>query len=228
MHRESRIGFKYVSLVAAALVLLLGLGVPGPVEAGITWIARAIDPALIANLRRDDHRLEVTLFGEQPPILTERLKREHRVSLSDEEIRKEVLAWVEKHKAEVGDTELELDKAWHGIHYLLTGSADPDGTAGSKAILGGEDIGPNRGYGPAQLLMPDEVREIAKLLTSLSEDDLRRRYSVSDMSRLEIYPRVWERECDGALRWLLSYYPELVRFYQRAAERGRAVILALT
>jgi len=30
--------------------------------------------------------------------------------------------------------------------------------------MGGEDIGPNRGYGPAQLLKPDEVRAIAQLL----------------------------------------------------------------
>jgi len=35
---------------------------------------------------------------------------------------------------------------------LLTGSVESNKTLASKVIMGGEDIGPDRGYGPARCL----------------------------------------------------------------------------
>src|SRR5438094_2973340 len=88
-----------------------------------------------------------------------------------------------------------LDKAWHGIHFLLTGSAEPNGSLASKVIMGGEDIGPHLGYGPAQLLTVQEVRDIAKLLQTETPDKLAARYEPAALARAGIYPDViWERE----------------------------------
>ena len=46
---------------------------------------------------------------------------------------------------------VDLDKAWHGVHWLLTGSAEESSGPASDAILGGEPVGEDLGYGPAQI-----------------------------------------------------------------------------
>ncbi len=53
------------------------------------------------------------------------------------------------------DEFLDLDKAWHGLHWLLTGTADDTDTPAGQAILGGTEIGEDKGYGPSRLLRPD-------------------------------------------------------------------------
>lgn len=39
---------------------------------------------------------------------------------------------------------------------------------------------------------------------------------------------IWERDGDEALQYVLEYYTKLVAFYKRAAQRGQAVILAIS
>lgn len=183
-----------------AVALLLSLGLSTASWAGMRWSARAIDPALIEILRRDDGALREMLIGAASATAGTPV-----------------------------DTQVDLDKAWHGIHYLLTGSALPDGTLASKVIMGGEDFGPILGYGPAQLVRPAEVRAIAQLLEKTTPDSLRKRFDPKEMTREEVYPGViWEREGEEALRFLLSYYTQLVSFYKHAAERGQAVIFLVS
>jgi hypothetical protein len=205
------------------------LGIANLALAGMTWSARAIDPSLVGALKKNDELLDQTLFGDQPPLFTEKLNKDHRVDFSDPRIRDEVQAWAAKRKVEVGDTEVDLDKAWHGIHYLLTGSVESNKTLASKVIMGGEDIGPDRGYGPAQLLKAAEVKAIAKLLDETTPEMLRARYKPREMTRAKVYPDViWERDGEEALQYVLEYYTKLVAFYKRAAQRGQAVILAIS
>lgn len=124
---------------------------------------------------------------------------------------------------------MDLDKAWHGIHFLLTGSVEPNGTLASKVIMGGENIGPDRGYGPAQLLRPAEVKAIAQLLEQTTPEMLRKRFKPKEMTQSGVYPAViWERDGDDALSYVLDYYKKLVAFYRLAAERGQAVICVLS
>jgi hypothetical protein len=211
---------------------LLLLGVANPSFAGMVWTARAIDPSLISAIKSDNQLLRETLFGEPPKAFTEKLKKGGHVEFGpnqNQELMNELKAWAEQRKAEVGDTEVDLDKAWHGIHYLLTGSPEPNGTLASRVIMGGEDIGPDQGYGPAHLLKPDEVKAIAHLLEQTTPEMLRERFKPKEMTRADVYPTViWEREGDEALEYLLDNYKNLVAFYKRAAERGQAVILAIS
>jgi Domain of unknown function (DUF1877) len=215
-------------LVAIGSLLLLGLA--NPSFAGMVWTARAIDPSLVSAIKTDNQLLRETLFGEPPKALTEKLKKEGQVDLgANRELMNELNSWAEHRKAEVGDTEVDLDKAWHGISYLLTGSAAPNGTLASKVIWGGEDIGPDQGYGPAQLLAPEEVKAIAQLLEQTSPEMLRERFKPKEMTRAGVYPGViWERDGDEALKYVLEYYNKLVAFYKRAAQRGQAVIFAIS
>ena len=42
---------------------------------------------------------------------------------------------------------VSLDKAWHGLHYLLCGKLEPAPGPLGQAVFGGSEIGENRGYG---------------------------------------------------------------------------------
>jgi hypothetical protein len=57
-----------------------------------------------------------------------------------------------------GPTEdgLNLEKSWHVLHYLLTGKAEKAPPPVGNAVLGGQDIGGDRGYGPARFLTPQQ------------------------------------------------------------------------
>jgi hypothetical protein len=126
------------------------------------------------------------------------------------------------------DRSVYLDKAWHGIHFLLSGSAEATKTLASKVIFGGESFGPDQAYGRAQLLTSAEVKAIAKLLTKLTPELISARYNPQALEKAEIYPSIiWVREGPEALKYVLQFYKPLVEFYQRAAERGNAVIFVV-
>src|SRR5208283_579544 len=44
--------------------------------------------------------------------------------------------------------DLSIDKAWHGVHYLLCGRAVPGSDLASQVVMGGTDVGDDLGYGP--------------------------------------------------------------------------------
>ena len=120
---------------------------------------------------------------------------------------------------------LEVDKAWHGIHYLLTGVAEGGPEPQSLAVFGGEEFGPEVGYGPARFLSPDQVRRVAESLATITPEALAQRFDAKDMEAQQIYPDViWVRDGQAALDYALDNYQPLRVFYRDAAARGDAVI----
>lgn len=127
-----------------------------------------------------------------------------------------------------GDSEppnsIEIDKAWHGIHYLLVCTSEGGPEPLGLAVVGGEEFGPEVGYGPARFLTPMQVRDVSKALSALSPQELATRFDPKDMEKKEIYPTIWVRDEEEALAYLLEYYDPLVVFYRDAASRGDAVL----
>lgn len=128
-----------------------------------------------------------------------------------------------------GDSEppnyIDLDKAWHGIHYLLTGQAEGGPEPHSLAVFGGEEFGPEVGYGPARFLTAEQVSKVADALSQISPEALAERFNPKDMEAKEIYPDViWVRDGQEALDYALEGYQQLQVFYRDAASRGEAVI----
>lgn len=120
---------------------------------------------------------------------------------------------------------IDLDKAWHGIHYLLTGQANGGPEPQSLAVFGGEEFGPEIGYGPARFLTAEQVRGVAEVLAELSPEILTQRFNPKDMESKQIYPEViWVRDGEEALDYVLDSYQQLQVFYRDAASRGEAVI----
>ncbi|WP_028102033.1 YfbM family protein [Pseudoduganella violaceinigra] len=120
---------------------------------------------------------------------------------------------------------VDIDKAWHGIHYLLTGTADGGSPPLSLAIIGGDEFGPDMGYGPARFLTAAQVASITDALEGLSAESLSARFDPQDMGRQQIYPdSIWVRDGAVGLEYLLEYFEVLRTFYRDAASRGDAVI----
>jgi hypothetical protein len=125
--------------------------------------------------------------------------------------------------------QLNVDIAWHGIHFLLTGEAWGGAPPLGLAILGGREIGPDLAHGPARYLMPDEVKAVSQALAGLAGPQLTARYDPAAFEKAKIYPiEIWERDEPDALELLTTYFEELVMFYRDAAARGDGVLQHLT
>ncbi|GGO02819.1 YfbM family protein [Saccharibacillus kuerlensis] len=124
--------------------------------------------------------------------------------------------------------ELDLDKSWQGLHYLLCG--DPYGGEGPlfDALMGGRPL--NEGEEEDMIvryLTPDQVRDVAEALESIERKDLARGFEPDDMNESGVYPAPdWNEE--GELDYLLDYYEPMRNHYRSAAEAGEGMLIYVT
>jgi uncharacterized protein DUF1877 len=133
----------------------------------------------------------------------------------------------------LGDGEgkaIDVDKSWHGMHYLLTrsgeaGSPPLDFLLGGGRTVGDEDVG----YGPAWVFTAAETRGIAAAVAAVSDEELRARYDPSAMDAADVYPsRIWVRDGDEALDYVMEYITMLRGTLAEAVEKNRGLMLTLT
>jgi len=125
----------------------------------------------------------------------------------------------------------DLDKAWHGLHYLFTGTAWEGDPPLNFLVTGGQQVGEEDvGYGPARAFMSDEVKRIHAAVHALSPEGLRARFNPSKMKKLEISPDIWDRDPadDDTLGYLLENRGPLLNFLDAAVrdELGMLVVLS--
>jgi hypothetical protein len=124
--------------------------------------------------------------------------------------------------------ELDVDKAWHGLHFLLAGSAWEGSFPLNFIVADGEEVGDDLGYGPARGLTSTDVSNIDAALELLTRDELARRFDAQRMTELQIYPDGWSDDPDGELDYLLEYYADLRAFVRRTSEQGHALLVYLS
>lgn len=127
-----------------------------------------------------------------------------------------------------GHDELEIDKAWHGLHFLLTGTAWEGAFPLNFIATGGQEVGDDLGYGPARALTSAEVQKVDAALEPLTRAEPGRRFDAARMTELEIYPFGWSDDPDGELEWLRDSYAELRAFVRRTAKRRSALLVYLS
>src|SRR5262245_53105613 len=127
-----------------------------------------------------------------------------------------------------GRDELEVDKAWHGLHFLLPGTAWEGDFPLNFIAAGGEEVGDDLGYGPARALTSSDVQAVDAALEPLTRQELGERFDAGRMTELQIYPFGWSDDPDGELDYLLDFYADLRAFVRRTAERGDALLVYLT
>ena len=125
--------------------------------------------------------------------------------------------------------DLDVDKAWHGIHFLLTGSAWGNDPPECFIVAGGREIGDVEvGYGPVRGFASTEVKQIAEILVAADEAKLRSRFDPHVMTRDEVYPaHLWKappQEHD-VLGYLINYYKKLREFIMNAAQADEALLV---
>ncbi|MEM1061482.1 MAG: YfbM family protein [Planctomycetota bacterium] len=122
--------------------------------------------------------------------------------------------------------EIDLDKAWNGLHFLLTGTADGGDGPGAFIIEGGTEVGDvDVGYGPARAFRSDEVAAIDAHLRSLTDDELLGRLDQAAMTRLSVYPDVWDEPPEESLEYLGHYLGELRGFLTATTERSSGMVV---
>lgn len=120
---------------------------------------------------------------------------------------------------------LDVDKAWHGMHFLLTGDAWSAGTTPlGLAVLGGTPVGDDVGTGQPVLLTTDQVRLVADAIGGVSATDLRRRFDPSCMD--EVYPAIWD-EGDLSFDYVWSNFELVCSFYAAASRAGDGMLFTI-
>ncbi|MEZ6120001.1 MAG: YfbM family protein [Pirellulaceae bacterium] len=120
------------------------------------------------------------------------------------------------------DSGIDIDKAWHGIHFMLTGQQYEGTPPFSDVIFATKTVGDDVGYGPARYLTAAEVAAVADALSSLPSDEFGKRYDAAALTANDIYPQIWSGDED--LDYLLSWYDTLRDYYLDAAAKGNAML----
>ncbi|WP_326999681.1 YfbM family protein [Dactylosporangium sp. NBC_01737] len=152
---------------------------------------------------------------------------ELRAVLEDPEAVDELLYGDLDDDAEMPEPDLDLDKSWHAVHFLLTGTAWEVTEGAGEAVLGGTEIGQDGGYGPARLFDPAAVRRVAAALDTVDVGALRARFDPAAMAAADIYPSALALGPDDVEAFLAPQLAELRRFYGTAAAAGQAVLVAI-
>lgn len=130
-------------------------------------------------------------------------------------------------ESDTEDTLVDLDKAWHGIHWLLTRSPDATDDITSEAIFANRSVATDLDHGPAGLLDPERVRAVEAALAALPVAELASRVDLRAMAVADVYPNIWD-ESDVFDEYLAPAYDQLRAFYADAARAGDAVIQTIT
>lgn len=121
-----------------------------------------------------------------------------------------------------------LEKAWHGLHYLLTGQAWDTTEPLGFIVAGGQEIDDSDGgYGPARLFTPQETRQFHSALLPISEEQLWSRFDPEAMQSQGVYPIIWDEPEEDLKDEYTQYFRDAKQFIADAAAAGQGLIVTL-
>jgi len=131
----------------------------------------------------------------------------------------------------VGENNIDIDKTWHAIHFILTGSEWEGDEPAKSVIFGGKEAGPDVGYGSARFLDQQQVSKVNQHLLLLDQNVISEYFNVEQLVEKEIYPNMWidtDETEEEMIDYLEHYYKELKQFYEFAADSKLCVIQYLS
>lgn len=129
------------------------------------------------------------------------------------------------------DWYIDIDKAWDGVQFLLSGKSgmqlelplNPiDRVMFTFQLIDEEQ---DLGYGPAQYLTPEQVKETSAALSSITFEEFVNRYNGEEMERIGVYPSGWSDP--ESKEYVTDALKVLIEFYKIAANNNEAVITVL-
>ena len=130
------------------------------------------------------------------------------------------------------DRAIDLDKAWHGVHFLLAGEVWGGTLPAATLMAGGRSVGEvDVGYGPARVLTPAEVAAFSAHIGAISDQAFEALYDADALTENQIYPDIWARDWDDeenvAVSYLVENFRALKVFFAEAEAAGQGVLIVL-
>lgn len=179
---------------------------------GVGCILKSAREEQLLLLRRDPRLVEVFFDGEAEPAPPSFWNRLFRRS-----------AAIPAAMLEQTDCmETDLDKAWHGLHFLFTGTAEEGDLPAAFLLKGGSEVGSSG----QRAISAAEARGIKDFVHSLSEEALRVRFEPDRMTELDIYPKeIWAGDPEEALGYLLANYEVLRAFTRDVVDENQGFVV---
>lgn len=119
---------------------------------------------------------------------------------------------------------LSLEKAWHGLHYLLTGETWESNGPRGFLLSGGTE---HQDDEEVRRLQPHEVVQIHETLQSISDEELWSGFDADEMYAHDIYPQIWDEPENDLREEYLDYFNALKEFVAMVAASGDAIDLSI-
>jgi len=124
----------------------------------------------------------------------------------------------------------DIHKAWHAIHWVLTGTADGGEEPNCYLLQGGVVLGPPmRDEDNPRLLTPDQVRAFDTVLQPINRvSELRDRFDHEAMVEAGVYSmNEGEDETEEDLEFTAEFFRILRKFIHQSAQAGQGVIIQI-
>lgn len=124
------------------------------------------------------------------------------------------------------DNTISIDKAWHAIHFTLTGCpfGGEDDNIFSKLVMSGNVFMEIDGEPPAMLITANDVKKLSEAMDSLEEQQFREKFNISEMLENNIYPVMDDENEEEFFDYVWANLIELKKFIEEAANERQAVI----
>lgn len=129
-------------------------------------------------------------------------------------------------EAEEDQNLIDVDKAWDGIIFLLTGQNIQNADHPLVQVLfSGQLIDEEQdlGYGPGHYLTSDQVKDLNEKISKITTEDLKLKYNSKQMNALDVYP-IWDED---SFDYLDENFKLLQQTYAEAANKEQAIITFL-
>lgn len=125
------------------------------------------------------------------------------------------------------DSQCCIDKAWHAIHYTLTGEVwgDSKGDILGQLVLGGVPVNDeDMGYGPMRLLDKGIVSQIADAMDEWDETAFREKFNLKDMAENDVYPVMDEENEEVFFDYVWKSLDALKQFFKDAVQKDQNIL----
>ena len=156
------------------------------------------------------------------------------MEISEEKLQKlldsdDLLEDIEALSEEEDNNEIDIDKMWDALHFLLTGvsAIEPiEDDPHSEFIVGEIAIGEEDFIA---YTTPRRVKEIAGIVNEINFDDYLEKFDMQKCKEADLYPDIWDYddEKEEIMEELSDYFETLKKFYRAVAEHGNAVLVSI-
>ena len=126
------------------------------------------------------------------------------------------------------EDQFDIDKSWHSMHFLFTGSAWEGDFPQAFLVNGGMKVGKEDvGYGEARIFTLEDTCRILNFLRSVDRSEMKPRLDPKLMKKNEIYPNVWNDNVDLDEEWSFveQWMTDMIAFISQTVDEKRCLMV---